>query len=136
MKKFSFKKFGILLAMMLVASAVLVGPVSAKWTYSTTSAYQIGANAQYSSYDYGFLYGGSAASYTGPQSISTTLTVLGTDAPNNPTYSASTVGTYLSTGMMGYYSDNEVNLRSYPYNPRTENWSLIGSQSVTVTGYP
>ncbi|WAI01400.1 hypothetical protein [Methanogenium organophilum] len=138
MKTFNLKKTGILLVMMLVASAILVGPVSAGWHYYTDDDYRVGAYGQASSYQYGYLYKGSGESYTGPEQININLEVLGTDAaPGTVTYSTGSVTTSLTTPLLGYYSTNQdVNLYESPYNPMTRNYCNVGSAGSTVYASP
>lgn len=138
MKTFDLKKTGILLVMMLVASVVLVGPVSAGWLYYTDDDYRVGAYGQASSYQYGYLYKGSGESYTGPEQININLEVLGTDAPaGTVTYSTGGVTTSLTTPLLGYYSTNQnVDLYGPYYDPMTRNYCNVGSAGSTVYAYP
>lgn len=134
MKKFNFRKLGILLAMMLVGGMVLVGPASAGWTYSPSGDYVAGAYGKYSSYPEGYLWEAKGTSYVGPVDIDLTVRILGTDATTIPRYTYSTVGTSLDSGLSAYYGTHDLTLPQY--SPETENYALIGTSAITVYGHP
>lgn len=137
MKKFNFRKLGILLAMMLVGGMFLVGSASAasgNWTYTPDPGLEVGAYCEYSNYQYGLLYAGSVRSTAGPNDLYLQIELRDTDAQTNPTYSLSTYGTMASTPISGYYTDEDVDLRDY--GPHIVVLGMVGSDYLFVSAYP
>lgn len=137
MKKFNFRKLGILLAMMLVGGMFLVGSASAasgSWSYATGTGWKVGAYGEYSNYQEGFKWAGSVESTAGSNDLDLQVELCDTDAQDNPTYSNSAYGTKLLSGTMGYYTDEGIDLRDYA--PHTETLGMVGSGYHYVPDYP
>jgi hypothetical protein len=136
MKKFNFRKLGILLAMMLVGGMFLVGSASAAsgdWTYDTGSGWKVGAYGEYSNYQEGFIWAGSVQSTAGSNDLDLQVLLCNIDIQDQ-LYSNSGYGTRLISGTMGYYAEDGTRLRDY--HPHTETFGMVGSGYHNVPDYP
>ena len=120
MKKFSFKKIGILLAMMLVAGAVLVGPASASldasgWLYKDGSSISYQGRAD-------------STTFCSSITVSTTISKNGAHVGGNAitthnSYVAKATG-YYSGSLVGYF-ENDISASSQPSgNTATARYTL------------
>ena len=114
MKKFSFKKFGILLAMMLVAGAVLVGPASAGSSTGYVYPYEVTASGDYYSYPNGIQYMGSVEESNGIYgSMQITAQLCNVDIYQSPKTASTSNNWQVSTGWHTYYDPDPRSTGTY-----------------------
>ncbi|WOF16278.1 hypothetical protein F1737_05905 [Methanoplanus sp. FWC-SCC4] len=114
MKKFNFKKIGILLAMMLVAGAALVGPVSAGSSTLYQYPYEVKATGEYYSYPNGIQYLGSVEEVNGNYgSMEITVQLHNVDVYQSPKTASTSNNWQVSTGWHTYYDPNPVSTGTY-----------------------
>ncbi|MDD4127010.1 MAG: hypothetical protein PHV39_04920 [Methanomicrobium sp.] len=131
MKKFNFKKIGILLAMMLVAGAALVGPVSAGSSTGYTTNYMYTATGDWYNKPYGLQYLGSVEERNGnygPMQI--TVQLSGVDVYQSPKTASTSNNWQVSSGWHTYYDSNPT---TTPYRPIVRATFSAGGESGTAS---
>ena len=131
MRKFNFRKLGILLAMMLVGGMVLVGPASAGSSSTYTTNYMVTATGDYYSYPNGIQYLGSAENLYGNYgAMSVSVQLKNVDVPQSPKTASTSYNWQVSTGYHTYYDPNPETA-----NPYVKATFSAGGESGTATYY-